>query len=159
MSNDNANSTPGPVLALDVGTRRIGLAVSDQRRSMALPLETVDARSTPKALQRIVDQVRDYEVAEIVVGWPLDMQGVEGRAVDRVRRIIDGLERQLEKQNLADVPIYRWDERLTTTAADRLLIDADMSRSRRKTVVDQVAACKILEGFLAQARQNGGGRP
>lgn len=143
-------------MALDVGTRRIGLAVSDDRRSMALPLETVDARSKPQAIERIVELVDDYGVVEIVVGWPLDMQGVEGRAVDRVRRIADGLEEQLTRRDMV-VPLHRWDERLTTTAADRLLIDSDMSRARRKGVIDQVAACKILEGFLAHGRRDGGG--
>ncbi len=140
-------------MALDVGTVRIGVAVSDEERSMALPLETVDAKSHVEAVERIVELVDDYDVDEIVVGWPLDMQGREGRAVERVRRITSDLESKLRR----DIPMVRWDERMTTSAADRLLVDADVSRSRRKEAVDQVAACKILEGYLESKQGSDGG--
>ena len=138
-----------PIMALDVGSHRIGVAVSDDKRTMALPLRTVDARRRRSALEEIIELIEDYDVAELVVGWPLDMTGAEGRAVDRVRDLVDDLEQALSRQDIGPLPVHRWDERLSTTAADRLLIDADMSRARRKETVDQVAACKILEGFLA----------
>lgn len=137
-------------MALDVGTRRIGVAVSDAECRMALPLKTVDARSRDESVRQIVKLMRSYEVVQVVVGWPLDMQGREGRAVDRVRAVVEALERSKDAQGLKAVPIVTWDERLTTVAADRLLTDADVSRRRRKDAVDQVAACKILEGYLAQ---------
>lgn len=136
------------VLALDVGTHRIGVAVSDERRAMALPLETVDAKPRGEAVDRLVELIEEYDAGELVVGWPLDMSGTEGRAVQRVRRLVEALERRLGRRG-DELPIHRWDERLTTSAADRLLSDADVSRAQRKEAVDQVAACKILEGFLA----------
>lgn len=142
------------ILALDVGTRRIGVAVSDEQKMMALPLETVDARSRHEAVNRLVELIDDYEVGEVVVGWPLDMRGREGKAVERVRELVDALRSRLETGSRDSVPIHRWDERLTTTAADRLLSEVDVTRRRRKEAVDQVAACKILEGFLAR-RGNG----
>ncbi len=141
----------GVVLALDVGTRRVGVAVSDDARRMALPVETVDADDR----DRIVEIIGDYDVAEIVVGWPLDMQGRERRAVDRVRDFVADLENGIGEGS--EIPIHRWDERLTTTAADRLLSDADVTRRRRKEAVDQVAACQILEGYLAHRRGGGHG--
>lgn len=143
----------GPVMALDVGTRRIGVAVSDDDGRMALPLKTLDARSRNESVRQIIDLASQYEVSEIVVGWPLNMQGREGRAVDRVRTLVEALERTKRAQGMEAVSIRRWDERLTTVAADRLLADADVSRRRRKQAVDQVAACKILEGYLARRRR------
>ena len=143
------------VLALDVGTRRIGVAVSDDRGSMALPLETVDAVPRGEAVDRIVKLVGDYQVGDVVVGWPVDMQGREGRAVGRVRAIVEPLEKRLEAAGHDEVEVHRWDERLTTTEANRLLDDVDVTRRRRKQAVDQVAACKILEGFLARRRGEG----
>ncbi len=143
------------VLALDVGTRRIGVAVSDDRGAMALPLETVDAEPRGEAVDRIVKLVGDYQVGDVVVGWPVDMQGREGRAVGRVRAIVEPLEKRLEAAGHDEVEVHRWDERLTTTEANRLLDDVDVTRRRRKQAVDQVAACKILEGFLARRRGEG----
>lgn len=146
----------GTIMALDVGTRRIGVAVSDDKHRMALPLKTVDARRRGEAVKELVKLVEDYEVDELVVGWPLDMTGGEGRAVERVREVMEDLEAALSRAAKGTIPVHRWDERLTTTAADRLLIDADMSRARRKETVDQVAACKILEGFLAHRNRDRG---
>ena len=135
-------------MAIDVGTHRIGVAVSDDKHRMALPLRTVDARRRGEAVRELGDLVDEYRIGELVVGWPLEMGGGEGRAVDRVREVLNQLERELKRRGYEEMPVHQWDERLTTTAADRLLIEADMSRARRKETVDQVAACKILEGFL-----------
>lgn len=144
------------VIALDVGTHRIGVAVSDDHRRMALPLKTVDARSRRKAVSEIADLIEDYDAGEVVVGWPLEMTGVEGRAVDRVRDLEEALRAEWKQRRREQMAIHRWDERLTTKAADRLLIDADMSRARRKETIDQVAACKILDAFLAHQSGEGG---
>ena len=143
----------GAILALDIGTARIGLAVSDEQGRMALPLETVKTSGAKNGVERIAELAGDYRVVEIVVGWPLDMSGREGRAVDRVRAVVEALRDELDQRGLQGIPIERWDERLTTTAADRLLIDLDVSRRRRKQAIDQVAACKILEGYLGARRR------
>lgn len=142
----------GIAMALDVGTRRIGVAVSDRDQRMALPVETVDAKPQAEAVQRIAELIDDYDVTQLVVGWPLEMSGREGRAVDRVRELVERLERRLRGKNEDTITIHRWDERLTTTAADRLLVEADVSRARRRDAVDQIAACKILEGFIQRQR-------
>lgn len=138
-------------IALDVGTRRIGVALSTGQGRMVLPVETVEARDSGQAARRIATHIRENEVAGIVVGWPVDMRGREGRAVERVRRFIKILEGELEKQGLK-VPIHRWDERLSSAAADRLLDDMDLSWQRRKEAIDQIAACEILQGFIDHRR-------
>jgi len=134
-------------IGLDVGTRRIGVAASSPGGMMVLPVETVDGRDQYQAAQRIVELIVEYDALAVVVGWPLDMRGREGRAVDRVASFMKKVEKEMEKKGVK-TPVHQWDERLSTTAADRLLIEADLSRSRRKDAVDQVAACHILQGFL-----------
>ena len=136
----------GRFLALDVGTRRIGVAASAPG-GMAMPLETVDARDRGKAARRLVDLMMEHKSPAVVVGWPLDMQGREGRAVERVEKFMSFVRKEMARRGV-EIPIHQWDERLTTTAADRMLIEADLSRSRRKEAIDQVAACHILQGFL-----------
>ena len=136
----------GRFLALDVGTRRIGVAASAPG-GMAMPLETVDARDRGKAARRLVDLMTEHKSPAVVVGWPLDMQGREGRAVERVEKFMSFVRKEMARRGV-EIPIHQWDERLTTTAADRMLIEADLSRSRRKEAIDQVAACHILQGFL-----------
>ncbi len=142
------------VMALDVGTRRIGVAVSDDRQAMALPLETVEATPLRESVRRLAKLMEDYDVGELVVGWPVDMKGRETRAVERVRKVVERLETEMRKKRMRQVTIHRWDERMSTMAADRLLAEVSISGRRRRDVVDQVAACEILEGFLA-GRDNG----
>ncbi len=139
------------ILAVDVGSHRTGVAVSDDDRRMALPLETVESRALHEVAERLCQLVEDYEVATVVVGWPVDMSGREGKSIDRVKALLKHFERRLKRRDL-DIPIEKWDERMTSSAADRLLIEADVSRRRRKDAVDQVAATKILEGYLGRLR-------
>jgi putative holliday junction resolvase len=141
------------VMALDVGTRRIGVAVSDDRQSMALPLETVDATPLRESVRRIGQLMESYDVGEVVVGWPVDMQGRETRAVERVKKVVHRLETEMRKGRMRKVRIHRWDERMSTMAADRLLAEVSITGRRRRDVVDQVAACEILEGFLGSRDQ------
>lgn len=142
-------------MALDVGTRRIGVAVSDDRQAMALPLETVSARPLREAVRRLAKIMENYDVGELVVGWPVDMRGRERRAVDRVRKVTDRLETEMRVGRMRKVTIHRWDERMTTMAADRLLAQVEITGRRRTAVVDQVAACEILEGFLERRQRSG----
>jgi putative holliday junction resolvase len=139
------------ILGIDVGSRRIGVAVSDPLGSMALPLETVDGSRRKAAARRIAALAMEYEAETLVVGWPMEMSGREGRAARTVAGFIDELETALSAAGLA-AKIERWDERLTTQAAQTLLIDADVSRSRRKDWVDQIAAAHILQGYLDAVR-------
>lgn len=140
-------STQSPYIGLDVGKRRIGVARSDAAGSFAMPAETVDASDTDGAVERIVELARREECHTIVVGWPLTLEGQKGRAVRFVERFIEGLEAGLEAAGV-QVEVVTWDERLTTRAAEDFLIGADVSRRRRKEVVDQLAAKHILQGYL-----------
>ncbi len=126
----------------------MGVAVSDPFGSMALPLETVDGRDVKKATRRIAAIVAEYEAVGVVLGWPVEMSGREGRATKVVAAFEAELERALRGLTLSSVVLHRWDERLTTTAAEALLIESDVSRAKRKETVDQIAAAHILQGFL-----------
>lgn len=135
-------------IGVDVGERRVGLAVSDDSGRMALPHDTVTPQDAPA---RIVVLAAEIEAEAVVVGWPLNMDGTEGRATRTVQRFIDRVDMAMAQAGV-ELPVERWDERLTTTAAENLLLESDMSRRRRKKVIDQVAATQILQGYLDSLR-------
>lgn len=130
------------VLGLDVGSRRIGVAVGDPSGRIATPVETVSAHPRSAAIQRIVALAEEYEVSAVVYGLPLTLDGAEGGAVRRTRAFVDGVRERV------DCEFVEWDERLTSVAAERALIEADVRRKQRKEVIDQVAATMILQGYL-----------
>lgn len=134
------------VLAIDVGAVRIGLAISDPDARIATPLETVAGRPRGAAIARIVELLVARDIRQIVVGLPLDLDGREGQAVRRVRTFVDALREHTE------LPIEEWDERFTSVAAERSLVEADVRRAKRKTVIDQVAATLLLQGYLDAKR-------
>ncbi|MGO8879671.1 MAG: Holliday junction resolvase RuvX [Desulfomonilaceae bacterium] len=133
-------------LALDMGSKRIGVAISDQSGIIAQALETIASTNPERDLRRVLEIVRDYDVTEIVIGVPYNMDGSEGHQVEKVRKFKD-----LISGNVT-VPVYEWDERLTTVAAERALLEADMSRAKRRKVIDKVAAALILQGHLDRRR-------
>jgi putative holliday junction resolvase len=136
------------ILALDHGTKRIGVALSDELRWTAQPLETYERRTLERDIAHIQDLVRAHDVGQVLLGLPLRLSGEEGPAVQAVRQFVERLEASLP------VPVITWDERLTTKAAEELLIAADMSRKKRKGVVDRVAAAILLQSYLeAQAAE------
>lgn len=130
------------ILALDHGTKRIGVALSDELGWTAQPLETFERRTLDRDIAHIQDLVRTHEVGQVLLGLPLRLNGEEGPAVQAVRQFIDRLAQALP------VPIVTWDERMTTKAAEELLIAADVSRKKRKGVVDRVAAAILLQSYL-----------
>lgn len=134
-------------LGLDVGTARIGVAVHAPGTDYAMPHQTVEARDNARACQEIIATMKEREIDTLVVGWPLDMDGSAGRATRRVDIFLDKLGVALLASQL-EPAIVRWDERLTTTAAEAMLVGANLSRKRRKQVVDKIAAVYILEGYL-----------
>lgn len=144
MANDQSLSTPGEkrILALDVGTKRIGLAVSDPLGITAQGLEVLNRRSRQEDLAYLLKIARDYQVQQIVVGLPRHMDGRLGAAAPEIMALAEALGKAL------GVEVIPWDERLTTAAAERVLIQADMSRRRRRRVVDQLAAVLILQTYL-----------
>jgi putative Holliday junction resolvase len=134
-------------LGIDVGHKRVGLAVSDVNASVASPLETLEDASWSEMAATIVERIEARDVDALVVGWPLRLDGTEGRSVDMVRRFESALRTALEERDL-EIPIERWDERMTSQGAEQVLIDADMSRRKRRPVIDRVAAAKILQNYL-----------
>lgn len=131
-----------PLLGLDPGTHTIGTALSDRRRTVATPGRTIRrGKFTPDA-QALLEQAAGAEVCGIVLGLPLNMDGSEGPRAQSSRAFARNLAR------LTTLPILLWDERLSTVAAERALIEADLSRKRRAEVIDSVAAGLILQGLL-----------
>ena len=137
-----------PVMALDVGTKRIGVAVADPTQSFALPVAVLERTNLRADLERIADLARDYQADEIVVGDPLRLSGERGPAAEQIDRFVEHLRKSFTGK------IHRVDERLTTAQAQKTLIAADVSRAKRKMVVDKMAAALILETFLARRRGN-----
>ncbi len=136
------------ILALDVGERRIGLAISDPGESFSLPLRTLErTESLHDDLQSIVDAAKEYGATVIVVGDPVSLSGERGIAAQKM----DDFVRVLAKAY--DGAIERVDERMTTAQATRTLIANDVSRKARKRVVDQLAAALILDAFLARRKR------
>lgn len=135
-------------VGLDVGTRRIGVAVNASSFAYAMPHQTVEARNWGDAATVIARIIKDRQADVVVVGWPLNMDGSAGRATRRVDSFLNHLRGAMGRADV-DPDIIKWDERLTTTSAEANLIDADVSRAKRKQVIDQLAAAQILDGYLA----------
>jgi putative Holliday junction resolvase len=132
----------GAVAGLDLGTVTIGVAVSDLRRRVATPQETVRRKKFTLDAQRLLEIAAARDLKGFVLGLPVNMDGSEGPRAQSTRAFARNLER------LTDLPITFWDERLSTVAAERALLEADMSRRRRAETIDHVAAGFILQGML-----------
>jgi len=135
------------ILALDVGERRIGLAVSDPGETFALPLRTLERSTLQRDLEEIAAAAAEYGATTIVVGDPIALSGERGIAARRMDAFVASLAKAY------DGTIERVDERLTTAQATRTLLAADVSRANRKRVVDRMAAALILESWLARRRR------
>jgi putative holliday junction resolvase len=146
MRTVSAKVSPGRVLALDVGLRRIGLAVSDALGITAQGLQTLQRSNKRSDLAALREVVEKKEIAEIVVGHPLHMSGKEGKQAEKVVAFADDLREHL------GIPVHLWDERLTSAQANRVLRETDMSIRRRGEVVDQMAAALILQAWLDAKR-------
>lgn len=132
------------IMGLDVGSKTIGVAVSDALKLTAQGIETIkiDEEAGEFGIERIKELVKQYDVSEFVVGYPKNMNntvGPRGEASEKFKQLLE------ETFNL---PVILWDERLTTMAAERMLIEADVSRKKRKKVIDKMAAVMILQGYL-----------
>jgi putative Holliday junction resolvase len=138
---DHAGLSPR-ILALDVGSKTIGLAVSDPLGITAQGLETIRRQNKRLDLGRLQDVVHDYGVAEIVVGFPLRMSGAEGVQAEKMRRFAEELRQRFQ------LPVHLWDERLTSAEANRVLRDSEMSIRHRGAVVDRLAAVLILQSWM-----------
>ncbi len=135
------------VLGIDYGRRRIGLAISDPDGILATPLPVYARRGARADIEYIVRLAREKDAEMIVIGLPLNMDGSSGEMADEVVAFAERLSARV------GVPILTFDERLTSEEADRVLIQADVSRKRRKEVQDSLAAVLILQGYLERARK------
>lgn len=130
------------ILALDHGTKRIGVAVSDELKLIAQPLEFIPAYPVPAFLARLKTLLAEQQVELVLVGMPRNMNGTYGPAATKVQEFITELGREIS------VPIKTWDERLTSAQANRFLIEGNVRRDKRKEKVDQMAAAILLQSFL-----------
>ena len=130
------------VMGLDVGTKTVGVAVSDALGLTAQGLRVVRRKNLRSDVGELKRVIREHEVSRVIIGLPLNMDGSEGPRAEASREFGALL------SEATGLPIDYWDERLSTVAAERMLIEGDVSRERRKQVIDQVAASIILQGWL-----------
>jgi putative Holliday junction resolvase len=130
------------ILGLDVGSKRIGVAVSDPLGITAQGLETIHRRNKRTDFAQLEQVLRKYEVAEIVVGYPLRMSGSEGTQSEKMLQFAEDLRRRFP------IPVHLWDERLSSAQASRVLRESEMSIKRRGEVVDRLAAVLILQSWM-----------
>ena len=134
------------IMGLDFGSKTVGVAVSDPLGITAQGVEIVRRKSPNKlrqTLARIDELVREYDVEELVLGYPKNMNGTEGERCEKTREFKELLEKR------TGLPVALWDERLTTVAADRSMMEAGLGRYERKEYVDEIAAVFILQGYMA----------
>lgn len=139
---DGTTSPAGRILALDVGSKTIGRAVSDPLGITAQGLETIRRKNKRSDFEQLERTIADYNVREIVVGYPLNMSGIAGIQSQKMAGFAEELRRRF------GLPVHLWDERLTSAQANRLLREAELSIQRRARAVDRVAAVLILQSFL-----------
>lgn len=136
----------GKLLGLDLGTKTIGVAISDGMRYSATPLETIKRVKFTQDAERLLQLIAQNQVVGLIIGLPLNMDGSEGPRVQSTRAFARSLAQK------TPLPIAFWDERLSTSAVTRMMIEADLRRDRRAEVVDKLAASYILQGALERLR-------
>ena len=137
------------LMGVDLGTKTIGLALSDVERRIATPLETIRRVKFMQDAARLIELATKFEIAALVVGLPLNMDGSEGPRVQSTRSFLGNLAK------LTPLPAVFWDERLSTAFVQRALIEQDVSRAKRAEVVDKMAAAYILQGALDRLARMG----
>jgi putative Holliday junction resolvase len=130
------------ILALDYGTKRVGVAVSDTLKMIAQPLEYLDAVPFPALVEHLRRIIKEQEVELIVIGMPRNMDGTYGDSAARVREFVAAI------KDVIVVPLKTWDERLTTAQANRALIQGNVRRGNRKQKIDMTAAAILLQSYL-----------
>ncbi|CAM3972594.1 Holliday junction resolvase RuvX [Alkalicoccus chagannorensis] len=130
------------ILGLDVGTKTIGTAVSDALGWTAQGITTIRRTEEEEDLQAVLALAKEHEVSEFVVGHPKNMNGTIGPSAELCEDFAEKL------RTASGMPVHLWDERMTTMAAERVMVDADVSRKKRKKVIDKMAAVMILQNYL-----------
>jgi len=133
-------------MGLDLGTNSIGVAISDELGITAQGLKTIRRRSSVEDLREFANIIAQFEIGKVVVGLPKNMDGSLGKQAEMVFRWIKVFKKSV------NLPVVTWDERLSTVGASRVLLEADLSRQKRKKVIDKLAAVLILQGYLNKVR-------
>ena len=136
------------IMSLDVGSRTFGIVCSDALLMTAQGIETIRRTSLEKDFNRLQELIAEYEVHELVVGMPKNMNGTKGERAEKTEEFVEKM------KEVIDLPVSYWDERLSTVMAERQLIAADVSRKKRKSVIDKMAAVVILQGYLDRLQFN-----
>ncbi|MBQ6401595.1 MAG: Holliday junction resolvase RuvX [Firmicutes bacterium] len=142
-------------IGLDVGDKTVGVAVSDPLGLTAQGVTTIERVGIRKDTGKVMDLIREYGCDTVVVGLPMKLDGTDSPQTEKVREFRTMLENKMRSTGMADVAVEYWDERLTTAQAEKVLIEGDVRRSKRKKVIDKQAAVLILQGWLD--RQGGPG--
>jgi len=132
----------GRLLALDLGTKTIGIAVSDSRWTVASPITTIHRKKFTKDAEQLIQLIQQEDIKGLVMGWPVNMDGSEGPRCQATAAFV----RNFAK--LSALPVLYWDERLSTVAAERSMLEADLSRAKRADRIDQIAAALILQSAI-----------
>lgn len=136
------------ILCLDVGSKTIGIAVSDPMGWTAQGIMTIHRKEWTSDCRELEKLIQEYKVESILIGLPLRMDGTEGDQAKMVREFAEKMKKQI-----GEIPVVFWDERLSTVGAEKGLLEADLSRAKRKKVINQMAAVFVLQGYL-DARRN-----
>lgn len=135
-------------IGLDVGDKTIGVAVSDALNITAQGLMTIERIGIKKDTAGVIELIKEHACDTVVIGLPLKLDGTDSIQTEKVREFRTKLENKLRAEKMGNIKIEFQDERLTTVMAERVLIEADLSRARRKTVIDKQAAVIILQSYL-----------
>lgn len=130
------------ILALDFGEKRIGVAVSDPLNIIAQSIGAIERKGIKNDLKKVEELVKEYEAVKIIVGLPLNMDGTEGKSANRAMDFVKELKKEVQ------VEVEMLDERLTTAQGERIFLEADMSRKKRRENLDKIAAQLILQNYL-----------
>ena len=135
------------ILALDVGSKRIGIAVSDELGFTAQSYPLLERTHLAQDLEKIQEKIEAFQIGEIVVGYPVNLNGSVGPQAKSIETFVEKL------KEVISIPIRLWDERLSTMAAEKLMLEGDLSRQKRKKRIDSLAAQWILQGYLESKRK------
>ncbi len=136
----------GRVLGLDLGETTIGMALSDAGRSIASPLSTIERSKFSKDVEKLSAVIATHKIIALVIGYPINMDGTKGARAQSTITFISNISKKIS------LPMLLWDERFSTMAVEKMMIEADMSRKRRAELVDKLAASYMLQGYLDNAR-------
>ncbi len=142
------------ILGLDIGDKTIGVSVSDPLGITAQGITTIERVGIRKDAGKVIDIIKEYGCTSVVCGLPLSLSGNDTPQTEKVRAFGTMLENKLRSSSMQDVRIYWQDERLTTVQAERVLIEADLSRAKRRKVIDKQAAVIILQAYLDGMNRN-----